>query len=104
MSVDMVKQQVANLIEEASNEFDRLCQERHERGAEKYGPLKFLTANTLEEAMEEVLDLGNYARYTYIRLYMLNAQLDEKFGDSGIPTQNIGPMAFTPNMPRVDNT
>lgn len=47
------------------------CQERIERGQEKYGPFKFLDADLIEEAMQEVLDLNNYARFLYIKLYIL---------------------------------
>jgi hypothetical protein len=84
---------LVDLITEASAEYDRRVQERHDMGAEKYGQLAFLGKNTLEEAMQEVLDLGNYARYTFIRLYMMNAQLDEKYGEDAPPG------GFQPNKP-----
>jgi hypothetical protein len=47
------------------------CQERIEKGQEKYGPFKFLGADLIEEAMQEVLDLNNYARFLYIKLFIL---------------------------------
>jgi hypothetical protein len=71
---------MVQMIIEANESFDELIQKRHDDGAEKYGPFKFLGANTLEEAMQEVLDLANYARYTYIKLWMLNAQIAEEYG------------------------
>jgi hypothetical protein len=58
-------------LQQASEEFDRWCTERHERGAEEYGPTNFLEVDTLVMAMEEVADLANYARYTFIKLYIL---------------------------------
>lgn len=63
--------------QEATNHFFAAMQERHEKGQEKYGPIKFMEVNTLIEAMEEVVDLGNYAMYTYIKLYVLNQQLQK---------------------------
>lgn len=65
----------ARLLVAFSEDFDRTCDERHAMGAERYGPGKFLTVDTLEEAMQEVVDLANYARYTYIKLRMLQAYL-----------------------------
>jgi len=65
------------LLQEADAEFIQLSAERMEIGAQKYGPLKFLTIDTLTEAMAEVLDLSNYARMTYIKLYLLRAQLNK---------------------------
>lgn len=73
-------------IAEASLQFDQMCQDRHNRGAEKYGPLKFLGANTLEEALEELVDLANYARYTFIKIWFLNQQLDQVV----VPDTEIG--------------
>jgi hypothetical protein len=80
------------LIEEASNAFDTLCEERHVMGSAKYGPVKFLTINSIEEAMAEVLDLANYARYTFIKLWLLNRQMQDI-----IPQENLGTNSFVPN-------
>lgn len=63
-------------IEEYSDLFDEACRQRHEMGVEKYGAGKFLTVNTLEEAAYEVLDLANYARYSFIKLMLLNEYLE----------------------------
>ena len=54
-----------------SEEFDSTCAERHEMGAEKYGALKFVEKDTFQEMIEEIVDLANYARYTYIKLRMM---------------------------------
>jgi len=61
----------------ANDAFDQMCVERHEKGQEKYGKFKFLDVNTLEEALFEVADLANYARYTFVKLWVLNNYLDE---------------------------
>jgi hypothetical protein len=36
--------------------------------------------DTLEEAMQEIIDLSNYARYTYIKLRALQDRLPEIVG------------------------
>lgn len=66
---------LAELIVDISDEFDQRTVERHAMGAEKYGPGKFLLVDTLEEAIDEILDLANYARYTFIKLRMLQLSL-----------------------------
>lgn len=63
-------------VQEATAEFFQRMQERHEMGQEKYGPVKFVEANTLNEAEEEVIDMANYAMYTYIKLRLLNLSID----------------------------
>jgi hypothetical protein len=65
----------AGFIASLSEEFDEQCTARHKHGAEKYGAGKFLTVDTLEEAMQEIVDLSNYARYTYIRLRLLQESI-----------------------------
>lgn len=70
----------ASKLQAFSEEFDERCKERHELGAEKYGPGKFLTVDTFEEAIQEIIDLANYARYTYVRLRAVQTSLEEKFG------------------------
>lgn len=58
-----------------SNEFDILTAKRHAMGEEKYGPGTFLGVDTMQEAMDEVADLANYARYTYIKLRVLQEKV-----------------------------
>jgi hypothetical protein len=76
---------LVELISEASASFDAQVQARHDLGAEKYGPVAFLGKNTVEEAMHELLDLANYARYTYIKMYLLAFQLEERLGGDAPP-------------------
>lgn len=85
-------------IQQANEEFDRRTQERHDAGAEKYGPLKFLDANVVEEAMQEVLDLANYARYTFIKLWLMNQALDAELSDKEV---DVG-SGFFPGKPDID--
>lgn len=76
----MTKEELVEKLEVYSKEFDTLCTERHEMGAEKYGPGKFLTVDTLQEAIEEIVDLSNYARYTFVKLRALQDRLPEIIG------------------------
>jgi hypothetical protein len=66
MSDDM-----SRYMQSLSEEFDTVCADRHEMGAEKYGALKFVEKDTFQEMIEEIVDLANYARYTYIKLRMM---------------------------------
>jgi hypothetical protein len=62
---------LAEALKEADEAFVRGTQERHEKGQLKYGELTYLDNDTVEMAMEEVLDMANYCRYTYIKLWLL---------------------------------
>lgn len=90
--------EIKDMLDVANAAFDQMLQERHALGAAKYGPLKFLSANTVEEAMFELVDLSNYARYTFIKLWFLNEQLDARFGGEGV---NIGPDSFSSTKPTI---
>jgi hypothetical protein len=73
----MTPERLQELAQEAADEFDELCKHRHALGERKYGPAKFLTVDTLEEALFEIADLANYAKYTFIRIRLLQARLEE---------------------------
>lgn len=73
----MTPERLQQLAAEAAEEFDELCKNRHDLGEKKYGPAKFLTVDTLEEALFELADLSNYARYTFVRVRLLQANLEE---------------------------
>jgi len=82
------------LVDEASALFDRMCVERHMMGEVKYGPIKFMEVNTLVEAGEEVVDLANYARYTFIRLFIINKQIQGLVSEG---PDMLGAQSFMPN-------
>jgi len=73
---DISKERLQTLVDEAGVEFDELCRHRMELGREKYGPGKFLTVDTLEEALFELADLANYAKMTFMRIRLLQAQIE----------------------------
>lgn len=76
--------EIADKIAEYSDDFDRLTFERHEQGEQKYGPGTWLKIDTLQHAMDEVLDLANYARFTYIKLRLLQDRLASFQSDASI--------------------
>jgi len=67
-----------------------MCEERHEEGARKYGPGKFLTVDTFQEALEEIVDLANYARYTYIKVRMLQYAVALAITENQVPITDQG--------------
>lgn len=71
-------------LSQYSDEFDDACRTRHELGTEKYGPGKFLVVDTLQEALDEVADLANYARYTFVKLRLLQDAIAEMVADSPV--------------------
>jgi len=66
-----MKEVVQEALADADEAFIHGSVARMELGEDKYGPLKFLEIDTVEEAMNEALDLANYARFIYIKLYLL---------------------------------
>jgi hypothetical protein len=69
---------ISELMQQLSEEFDEACHQRHETGAVKYGALKFMGADTFQEMIEEIVDIANYARYTYIKLRMYQQYMAEQ--------------------------
>lgn len=83
-------------LQELSNEFDERGLQRHQEGAEKYGPLRFVEVDTVEEALAEILDLSNYLRYTYLRLRLLQMYVNKQVGE--MPTEiKLGAEGFNSN-------
>jgi hypothetical protein len=64
-------QDFMDLVNKFGEEFDRHCVARHEFGEKKYGPVNFMDVDTLEMAKEEIVDLVNYGRYSYVRLCLI---------------------------------
>ena len=65
-------------LEHLSQEFDALTQLRHEAGAEEYGSVTFLKAPLVRMAAEELADMANYCRYMYIRLRLIEEELNAR--------------------------
>lgn len=70
------------LLTEADQAFFVRAQERMQAGEKTYGSFKYLDADTVEEAMQEVLDMSNYMRMTYIKLAVLKAHIAKLAAES----------------------
>lgn len=58
-------------IQKLAEDFDLLCQTRHDEGAKEYGPLGFLTNPMFSYIYEELADASNYLRYLFIKMRLL---------------------------------
>lgn len=61
--------------------FDKLCNERHEEGATRYGALTFLENDVLRMMLEELADTANYCRMQGIKLLLLQDRLEAQLGE-----------------------
>ncbi len=66
------------LLEKLNLEFFELCEQRHNQGADEYGPINFLSVNLPEFIYEELADFANYARFLYIRVRILEEVASER--------------------------
>ncbi len=69
-------------LQTASEAFDELCKSQWEKGRREYGDFSFLKVNTLEFALEELADLANYARMTFIKVHLLKEALAAKVAEA----------------------
>jgi hypothetical protein len=65
-----------NVLQEYSDSFDKLCQERHLAGQKEYGALTFIGNDVVRMMAEELADTANYCRYQFIKLMMLQEALE----------------------------
>lgn len=80
------------LVLEANQAFEQQTRARHEKGDEEYGHNTFLTAPTVDMALEEIADFCNYMRYTYIQVYIFKRMLAHTIGES----EKSSPSGFVP--------
>jgi hypothetical protein len=69
---------ITSRIQELAEEFWERVGVRYDAGAVKYGPGKFLTLDTMEEALNEMADLANYAMMSYVRVRLLQEALESR--------------------------
>lgn len=72
---DFTPEELKMYIQALSDEFDKRCQARHEMGEEKYGAGTWLGIDSVEMAIEELIDLANYTRFAFIKYRLIQAQL-----------------------------
>lgn len=76
-------------IQEANVKFEKACASRHEMGEEKYGSDTYLDKDTLAMAQDELVDLANYARYSFIKLELMRQGIMDWSGN-GVGTPITG--------------
>lgn len=66
------------LIAQAQGKFSSERQHRHDMGAQKYGPVKFLEPDNdlFRMLQEELVDAANYAEYLFIRLEIIRNAME----------------------------
>jgi hypothetical protein len=79
-------------IEAWAQEFDDLCNIRMEVGKEKYGDFTWLQAPTFDMLLEELADQVNYARFSAVKIRLIQAWLAGRIGSSA-------DSGFVPNNP-----
>lgn len=79
------------LVNDLLLEVDQQVCKRREQGAAKYGNTTFLDYDNLQQAMDEVVDLINYARFAYVKLRLLQLGLQREFQTNGSVAKATGP-------------
>jgi hypothetical protein len=64
------------VMQELSDEFNSLIFSRHVEGAEQYGEFQFLKNDMVRFIAEELADIANYCRYTYMKLRLMEKVLN----------------------------
>jgi hypothetical protein len=90
--------QLLEIMNEYSQQFYTLAQERHLTGAARYGELTFLENDVVRMMAEELADTANYCRMQFIKLMFINNMLVEKIQEAGLSDDaeeiGIGVKAF----------
>lgn len=75
-------EELQDYLNDKAKAFDKLCVERHEEGATRYGSTTFLENDVVRMMLEELADTTNYCRMQAIKLMVLQdrleAQLEEQ--------------------------
>lgn len=84
-------------LQALSDEYDERCLQRHLMGEQKYGAGTWMGIDTIEMAIEEVIDMGNYLRFTFIKLRLLQeaVQADKSTAKPIEGNEMLGKDAFT---------
>lgn len=93
-TADNLTEQDAQQISDLSDAFDLVCAQRMAAGSTEYGPFAFLDNDTLKMALEELVDLSNYAKMTFIKLARLSPEVDNLLE---VYMNQVGAESFIPN-------
>jgi hypothetical protein len=83
---------IVDIFQSLSEEFDQLCQARHEAGQQEYGQFTFLENDIVRMMAEELADTANYCRYQFIKLMLLQNELVKQLEENG--QSEMGAQAF----------
>lgn len=75
-------------MNEKAEEFDTLAAERHQAGADLYGPITFLGNDVIRMMLEELADTTNYCRMQAVKLMILQDRLETELGSKLGPMQS----------------
>jgi predicted RNA-binding protein with PIN domain len=95
MATDNEQAQFVQHLSDIAEKVELEAAERHVMGAQEYGSFAFLENDTLEMAYEELLDLINYAKYTAIKIKLLQEFVAQKAAAVGEP-DTTGAGGFVP--------
>lgn len=76
-------------VNEFANEYNERRFERHQMGEKKYGAGTWIKVETIEEALAELLDAGNYIQFTYVKLRMLQENILEVLKSQDEPAKPL---------------
>lgn len=82
----------ADYINDLSEAFDKLCEERFRAGQEEYGKFTFLGNDVIRMMMEELADTANYCRMQFVKLMVLQEHIESMIEGTG--EVQIGAQAF----------
>lgn len=85
-------------LQELSDRFSQACQDKHTLGEQKYGPGTWVGVDTLAMMQDEIVDMANYARFSWIRLEIIRQMMDAS-GEVAEPlpgTEMLGKEGFFP--------
>lgn len=80
--MSQTEEDFAAALQSLSEDFDKLCQERHEAGKKEYGATTFLGNDVIRMMAEELADTANYCRMQFIKIMLLQNMLVEELKDN----------------------
>ena len=68
-------------VSKLENDFIGLIESRARTGAEEYGEFTFMKNNTFDMMIEELADIVNYCRFTYIKLRIFQEEVQNALSE-----------------------
>ena len=90
--------ELSQVLNQAAATFDKLCQERHQEGAQEYGEITFLGNDVVRMLLEELADTANYCKMQAVKLIILQSRMEgevlPKVSDQNNGEVQLGWQAF----------